>query len=94
MHDRAGHNQALEQLRSIERAVVDGDLVSANEQARELLPMLQVTSVQEAVSLQAKVDAIKATVRSSRSALARRMQTSKQGRQVCNTYQSIQSHSQ
>ena len=86
------HNQALEQLRNIERAVVDGDLVSANEQARDLLPMLQASTVQEAATLQAKVDAIKASVRSSQAAIARRIQNSKQGRQGCHTYQTIQSH--
>ena len=92
MSETGSHNKALDQLRSIERAVVDGDLLGASEQARQLIPLLQVDDYRDALALQAKVDALKASVHTSRQRLALRLAGAQQGRRGCNTYQKIQTN--
>ncbi|MEM7101070.1 MAG: hypothetical protein AAF541_22610 [Pseudomonadota bacterium] len=86
----SNYQQALEQLRAIEHAVVQGDLIGASQQARNLLPLLRVDQFEDAVTLRAKVDALKASVQSSRSKLAGTLVGAARKRQGCGTYQSIQ----
>lgn len=90
MNPSSSYSQALDQLRAIERSVIDGDLISASEQARQLMPLLEVTDHDQALSLQAKVEALKASVRSSRRQLANQIVGAQNSRKGCHTYQSIQ----
>ena len=86
------YQQALEQIRAIELAVVAGDLVQASEQAQELMPMLKVDRYEDAMMLRVKVDALKASVRSVRKDLRTQIIGAQRKRRVSGTYQSMQHH--